>query len=103
MGSWKTGLFKIGDQSSADVAMRQHRIENRAQAMLQFDIEVDGRKYVRADVTCWFVKRDYPSTTYRPGGSPYRRHRVTLVMQNIAADRGVECRALGKASSEATT
>src|SRR6478672_4059273 len=76
--------------------MRQHRIENGAQALLQFDIEVDGRKYVRADVTCRLVKRDNPSTTHRPCGAPYRRHGVRLMMQNIPADRGVECRALGK-------
>ena len=76
--------------------MRQHYIECRVQALLELNVKVDGRKYVCVDVACRFVERNNSSTTYRPCGAPYRRHGVKLVMQDIATDRGVECRALGK-------
>src|SRR5437660_6552680 len=90
MGRWQAGFFKTGDQPSADIAMRQHRVENRIQALLQLHIEVHGRKDLRVDVACRLVERDDPSTPYRKRGTPYRRHGVRLVMQNVTAERSVE-------------
>src|SRR5262245_63089837 len=96
MRRWQPGVFKTGDQPSADIAMRQHHIEYGVQALLQFDVEVDGRKCVRADMTCRLVERDDPSMTYGPRHAPYHGHGVRLVVQNVAADCSVECQAFGK-------
>src|SRR4051812_8996337 len=96
MGSWQTGLFKTGDKSSADIAMRKQYIEDETQALLQFEIKVDCRKYVRADMACRLVKRDDPSMTYRSRCSHYRGYGVKLVVENVAADRSVEWRTLGE-------
>ena len=76
--------------------MRQHRVENGAETLLQFYVKVDDRQRAPADMPCRLMERDDAALTYRSCCSSYRGDRIGLVMQNVAPDRGIECRALGK-------
>lgn len=60
VGSWQVSFLEAGDQSAADFAMRQHRVEYGAQASFQRCMETDDRQRMGADVTCGLVERDDP-------------------------------------------
>ena len=96
MGRWQTSRFKTVDQSPTNIAMRQHHAENRAEALLRLYIKINSRECVRADVTCWLVERDDTAVTDRSCCSPNGRDGITLVVQDVAADRGIEFGAFGK-------
>src|SRR5689334_13539989 len=92
----QTGRIKTGDQSPADIAMRQHRVKYGVEALLRLDMEVDGGECLRADVTCRLVKRDDTAGTNGSCGSPQHRHGITLMVQDVATDRSIELGAFGK-------
>jgi hypothetical protein len=49
-----------------------------------------------ADVTCGLVKRDDASMTYRRSRSPYHGDGISLMVQDITADRSIECGTIWK-------
>src|SRR5450631_1835427 len=90
VGSWQVSFLEAGDQSAADFALRQHRVEYGVQASFQRCMETDDRQRMGADVTCGLVERDDTPLAYRRRRSPYHRNGIRLVVQDIAADRSIE-------------
>src|SRR5450631_3022565 len=89
-GSWQVSFLEAGDQSAADFALRQHRVEYGVQASFQRCMETDDRQRMGADVTCGLVERDDTPLAYRRRRSPYHRNGIRLVVQDITADRSIE-------------
>jgi hypothetical protein len=85
-----------GDRPSTDITMRQHHVENGAEAVLQFYVEPGDRKRKPADMACRLMEGNNTVLTYCRCRSSYRGDRIGLVMQNVASDRGIERRKLGK-------
>src|SRR6478735_6691794 len=76
--------------------MRQHRVENGAEALLQLYVKVDDRQRAPADMACRLVERDDATLMYCACCSSNRGDGIGLVMQNVTPDHGIECWTLGK-------
>jgi hypothetical protein len=92
MGSWQPCFFKAGDQPSTDIAMRQHRVKNGAEAVLQLYVEVDARQRTPGNMACRPMECDNAALAYSPCCSSYRGDGIGLMMQDIAPDRSIERR-----------
>ena len=64
MGSWQACFFKAGDQPTTDIAMRQHRVENGAETLLQSYVEVDDGQRTPADMACRLLEGNNAALTY---------------------------------------